>query len=77
VFSVRGRTTFWRIRIYTVESVSVFFHQSSVQMVTISSVTYFTLYSIPYEITEFFNLPNPSCRTMALGSTQPDRNEYQ
>jgi hypothetical protein len=27
--------------------------------------------SIPYEVTEFFNLPNPSSRTMALGSTQP------
>jgi hypothetical protein len=27
---------------------------------------------------DFFNLPNPSSRTMALGSTQPlDRNEYQ
>jgi hypothetical protein len=25
---------------------------------------------VPYEV-EFFNLPNPSCRTMALGSTQP------
>jgi hypothetical protein len=27
--------------------------------------------SIPYEVIEFFNLPNPSSRTMALGSTQP------
>jgi hypothetical protein len=27
--------------------------------------------SILSEIIEFFNLPNPSCRTMALGSTQP------
>jgi hypothetical protein len=27
--------------------------------------------SIPDEITGFFNLPNPSSRTMALGSTQP------
>jgi hypothetical protein len=26
---------------------------------------------IPDEITGFFNLPNPSSRTMALGSTQP------
>jgi hypothetical protein len=27
--------------------------------------------SIPDEVTRFFNLPNPSSRTMALGSTQP------
>jgi hypothetical protein len=27
--------------------------------------------SIPYEVTGFFNWPNPSSRTMALGSTQP------
>jgi hypothetical protein len=27
--------------------------------------------SIPDEVIEFFNLPNPSSRTMALGSTQP------
>jgi hypothetical protein len=27
--------------------------------------------SIPNEDIEFFNLPNPSSRTMALGSTQP------
>jgi hypothetical protein len=27
--------------------------------------------SIPDEITGFFNWPNPSSRTMALGSTQP------
>jgi hypothetical protein len=27
--------------------------------------------SIPDEVTEFFNWPNPSSRTMALGSTQP------
>jgi hypothetical protein len=26
---------------------------------------------IPNEITEYFNLPNPSSRPMALGSTQP------
>jgi hypothetical protein len=26
---------------------------------------------------DFFNLSNPSSRTMALGSTQPNRNEYQ
>jgi hypothetical protein len=27
--------------------------------------------SIPDEVTGFFNRPNPSSRTMALGSTQP------
>jgi hypothetical protein len=27
--------------------------------------------SIPNEVTGFFNWPNPSSRTMALGSTQP------
>jgi hypothetical protein len=27
--------------------------------------------SVPEEITGYFNLPNPSSRTMALGSTQP------
>jgi hypothetical protein len=27
--------------------------------------------SIPDEIIGFFNLPNPSSRTVALGSTQP------
>jgi hypothetical protein len=27
--------------------------------------------SIPDELTGFFNWPNPSSRTMALGSTQP------
>jgi hypothetical protein len=27
--------------------------------------------SIPSEVIGFFNLPNPSSRTMALGSTQP------
>jgi hypothetical protein len=27
--------------------------------------------SNPYEVTEFFNLPNPSSRTMAPGSTHP------
>jgi hypothetical protein len=27
--------------------------------------------SIPDEVTGFFNGPNPSIRTMALGSTQP------
>jgi hypothetical protein len=27
--------------------------------------------SIPDEVIEFFNLPNPSSRTMGLGSTQP------
>jgi hypothetical protein len=27
--------------------------------------------SIPEEVDFFFNLPNPSSRTMALGSTQP------
>jgi hypothetical protein len=27
--------------------------------------------SNPDEVIEFFNLPNPSIRTMALGSTQP------
>jgi hypothetical protein len=27
--------------------------------------------SIPNEVIGFFNLPNPSNRTMALGSTQP------
>jgi hypothetical protein len=26
---------------------------------------------IPYEVTGFFNWPNPSSRTMASGSTQP------
>jgi hypothetical protein len=32
---------------------------------------------VPDEV-DFFNLPDPSNRTMALGSTQPlDRNEYQ
>jgi hypothetical protein len=29
--------------------------------------------SIPDEVTGFFNWPNPSCRTMALGSNQPLR----
>jgi hypothetical protein len=28
-------------------------------------------YSIPDEVTGFFNLPNPSSRTVALGSTHP------
>jgi hypothetical protein len=33
---------------------------------------------IEMEVTGFFNLPNPSSRTMALRSTQPlNRNEYQ
>jgi hypothetical protein len=32
--------------------------------------------SIP-DVTGFFNWPNPSSRTMALGPTQPNRNEYQ
>jgi hypothetical protein len=32
--------------------------------------------SIPDEVTGFFNWPNPSSRTMALGSTKP-LNEYQ
>jgi hypothetical protein len=27
--------------------------------------------SIPNEVIGFFNLPNPSSRTMSLGSTQP------
>jgi hypothetical protein len=27
--------------------------------------------SIPDEVTEFFNSPNPSSRSMTLGSTQP------
>jgi hypothetical protein len=27
--------------------------------------------SIPDEVIEFFNLPNPSSRSVALGSTQP------
>jgi hypothetical protein len=27
--------------------------------------------SIPDDVIEFFNWPNPSSRTMALGSTQP------
>jgi hypothetical protein len=27
--------------------------------------------SISYEVIEIFNLPNPSSRNMALGSTQP------
>jgi hypothetical protein len=27
--------------------------------------------SIPYEVIGLFNLPNPSIRTMTLGSTQP------
>jgi hypothetical protein len=27
--------------------------------------------SIHYELTEFFNLPNPSSPTVAMGSTQP------
>jgi hypothetical protein len=27
--------------------------------------------SIPYDVIVFFNLPNPSNRTMALGLTQP------
>jgi hypothetical protein len=27
--------------------------------------------SIPDEVIGFFNLPNPSCRTMALGLAQP------
>jgi hypothetical protein len=31
---------------------------------------------IPMRYLDFFNLPNPSSRTMALGSTQP-LNEYQ
>jgi hypothetical protein len=29
--------------------------------------------SIPHDVIRFFNLPNPSSRTMALGSTQPLR----
>jgi hypothetical protein len=34
--------------------------------------------SIPDEVIGFFNCPNPSGRTMALGSTQPlNRNHYQ
>jgi hypothetical protein len=33
--------------------------------------------SILDEVVGFFNLPNPSSRTVALGSTQPNRNEYQ
>jgi hypothetical protein len=33
--------------------------------------------SIPDEVTGLFNWPNPSSLTMALGSTQPNRNEYQ
>jgi hypothetical protein len=36
---------------------------------------------IPDGVVEFFNLPNPSSRNMALGSTQTltesNRNEYQ
>jgi hypothetical protein len=32
--------------------------------------------SSPDEV-DFFNRPNPSSCTMALGSTQPDRNEHQ
>jgi hypothetical protein len=32
---------------------------------------------VPNEV-DFFNLPNPSSRTMALGPTQPlTKNEYQ
>jgi hypothetical protein len=27
--------------------------------------------SVHYKVTGFFNLPNPSSHTMALGSTQP------
>jgi hypothetical protein len=30
--------------------------------------------SIPVEVTGFFNLPNSSSRTMALGSTQTEMN---
>jgi hypothetical protein len=34
--------------------------------------------SIPDEVVGFFNLPNPSSRTIALGFIQPlDINEYQ
>jgi hypothetical protein len=33
---------------------------------------------IPDEVIAFLNWPNPSSRgTIALGSTQPNRNEYQ
>jgi hypothetical protein len=32
---------------------------------------------IPDEVTGFFNLTNPSSRTMALGSIQPLTDEYQ
>jgi hypothetical protein len=31
---------------------------------------------VPDEL-DFFNLPNPSSCTMAVGSTQPPKNEYQ
>jgi hypothetical protein len=30
-----------------------------------------TVRSIPHEVIAFFNSPNPSSRTVALGSTQP------
>jgi hypothetical protein len=33
--------------------------------------------SIPDGVVEFFIEVNPSDRTMALGSTQPNRNKYQ
>jgi hypothetical protein len=33
--------------------------------------------SIPVEVIEFFIWPNPSSRIMALGLTQPLRNEYE
>jgi hypothetical protein len=50
----------------------------SVSSAFTSSLTYFTMLQTgrsPVRITDevdfFFNLPNPSTRTMALGSTQP------
>jgi hypothetical protein len=33
--------------------------------------------SIPVEVIGFFNIPNPSSRTMAQESSAYDRNEYQ
>jgi hypothetical protein len=33
--------------------------------------------SIPDEVTGFYNWPNPPSRTIVLGSTQPNINEYQ
>jgi hypothetical protein len=69
----RSMDTMMKRKISVSSGIRILIILSPTRSLVIIMMMIIIIITIPDEVIEFFNLPNPSSRTTALGSTQPLR----